>query len=79
MLISRVTFIYHFYVNVPFLCLASAYVISKYWSNKWVKVAAVAYFAVVVAMFALFYTVVSGLPASNEWIESLKWFESWVF
>jgi dolichyl-phosphate-mannose-protein mannosyltransferase len=79
MLISRVTFIYHFYVNVPFLCLASAYVISKYWSNKWVKVAAVAYFAVVVAMFALFYTVISGLPASNEWIESLKWFESWVF
>jgi dolichyl-phosphate-mannose-protein mannosyltransferase len=79
MLISRVTFIYHFYVNVPFLCLASAYFISKYWSNKWVKVAAVAYFAVVVALFGLFYTVISGAPASNEWIDSLKWFEGWVF
>jgi dolichyl-phosphate-mannose--protein O-mannosyl transferase len=77
--ISRVTFIYHFYVNVPFLCLASAYFISKYWSNKWVKVAAIAYFAVTVAMFGLFYTVISGAPASNELIESLKWFESWVF
>jgi dolichyl-phosphate-mannose-protein mannosyltransferase len=79
MLISRVTFIYHFYVNVPFLCLASAYFISKYWNNKWVKVATIAYFAVVVAMFALFYAVISGLPASNEWIDSLKWFDSWVF
>jgi dolichyl-phosphate-mannose-protein mannosyltransferase len=77
--ISRVTFIYHFYVNVPFLCLASAYFISKYWSNKWVKVAAIAYFAVTVAMFGLFYTVISGMPASDSWIESLKWFESWVF
>ncbi len=77
--ISRVTFIYHFYVNVPFLCLASAYFISTYWSNKWMKVAAIAYFAVTAAMFGLFYTVISGMRASNTWIESLKWFESWVF
>ncbi|MBN1357989.1 glycosyltransferase family 39 protein [Candidatus Bathyarchaeota archaeon] len=77
--ISRVTFIYHFYVNVPFFCLASAYFISKYWSNRWVKVAAIACFAVTVAMFGLFYTVVSGIPASDSWIDSLKWFESWVF
>jgi dolichyl-phosphate-mannose-protein mannosyltransferase len=79
MLISRVTFIYHFYVNVPFLCLASAYFISKYWSSKWMKIAAVAYFAGTVAMFGLFYTVISGTPASETWIDSLKWFESWVF
>ena len=77
--ISRVTFIYHFYVNVPLLCLASAYLISKYWRNKWMKVTAIAYFAVTVAMFGLFYTVISGMPASRTWIESLKWFESWVF
>jgi dolichyl-phosphate-mannose-protein mannosyltransferase len=79
MLISRVTFIYHFYVNVPFLCLAAAYFISKYWSNKWVKVAAIAYFAGAVALFGLFYAVISGMPASNSWIDSLKWLGSWVF
>jgi len=79
MLISRVTFIYHFYVNVPFLCLAAAYFISKYWSSKWVKVAAIAYFAGVVALFGLFYSVISGMPASNSWIDSLKWFSGWVF
>jgi dolichyl-phosphate-mannose-protein mannosyltransferase len=79
MLISRVTFIYHFYVNVPFLCLAAAYFISKYWSSKWVKVAAIAYFAGTVAMFVLFYAVISGMPASDSWIDSLKWFDSWVF
>jgi dolichyl-phosphate-mannose-protein mannosyltransferase len=78
-LISRVTFIYHFYVNVPFLCLAAAYFISKYWSSKWVKVAAIAYFAGAVALFGLFYAVISGMPASNSWIDSLKWLGSWVF
>ena len=78
-LISRVTFIYHFYVNVPFLCLATAYFISKYWSSKWMKIAAVAYFAGTLAMFGLFYTAISGTPASETWIDSLKWFESWVF
>jgi dolichyl-phosphate-mannose-protein mannosyltransferase len=78
-LISRITFIYHFYVNVPFLCLAGAYFISKYWSSKWMKLAAVAYFAGAIALFALFYPVISGAPASNSWINSLKWLNGWVF
>ncbi|MBM4400839.1 MAG: phospholipid carrier-dependent glycosyltransferase, partial [Crenarchaeota archaeon] len=77
--ISRVTFIYHFYVSVPFLCLSSAYFLSKYWSTKWGKVAAVAYFASVVAMFGLFYSVISGTPAPTLWIDSLKWLNGWGF
>lgn len=78
-LISRVTFIYHFFVNVPFLCLATAYLISRYWSSKWMKISAIVYFAATMAMFGLFYTVISGMPASDSWIDSLKWFDSWVF
>ena len=78
-LISRVTFIYHFFVNVPLLCLASAYFISKYWSSKWVKLVAIAYFAGVMIIFGLFYFVISGMPASKLWIDSLKWFSGWVF
>jgi dolichyl-phosphate-mannose-protein mannosyltransferase len=78
-LISRVVFIYHFYTNVPILCLASAFFISKYWSSRWVKILTVAYFAIVVAMFVLFYPVISGVPAANSTIDSLKWIKSWVF
>jgi dolichyl-phosphate-mannose-protein mannosyltransferase len=79
MLISRITFIYHFYLNVPFLCLATAYFISKYWSSRWVKLAAIAYFAATAALFALFYPVISGTPAANSWIDSLQWLNGWVF
>jgi dolichyl-phosphate-mannose--protein O-mannosyl transferase len=78
-LITRVVFIYHFYSDVPFLCLGSAFVISKYWSNKWVKVAAVVYFALTIALFILFYPVISGVPTSATTINGLKWFGSWVF
>jgi len=78
-LISRVTFIYHFYVSVPFLCLATAYFISKYWSSKWVKVATLAYFVGVVALFALFYPAISGTPAPTSSIDSLKWLSGWSF
>jgi dolichyl-phosphate-mannose--protein O-mannosyl transferase len=77
--ISRITFIYHFYVNVPFLCLGSAFIVNRYWSNKWGKVLAIAYFALVVALFVLFYPVISGVPTSTSFINSLHWFKSWVF
>jgi dolichyl-phosphate-mannose--protein O-mannosyl transferase len=77
--ISRITFIYHFYVCVPFLCLAPAYLISKYWNSKWTKVVTVAYFVVVVLLFWLFYPVISGMPAPTSQIDSLKWLGSWGF
>ena len=78
-LITRVVFIYHFYSNVPILCLGTAFVVSKYWNSRWVKIATIAYFALTIALFVLFYPVISGVPASTTTINSLKWFGSWVF
>ncbi|MGD0070454.1 MAG: glycosyltransferase family 39 protein [Candidatus Bathyarchaeia archaeon] len=78
-LITRVVFIYHFYSDVPFLCLGTAFLVSKYWSNKWVKISAIAYFALVIALFVLFYPVISGVPTSTSTVNSLKWFGGWLF
>ncbi|MGD6934982.1 MAG: phospholipid carrier-dependent glycosyltransferase [Candidatus Bathyarchaeia archaeon] len=77
--VSRGLFIYHYYVNVPIICLASAYFISKYWKYNWMKIAAVAYFIAVVALFVLFYPVISGATVSTATAESLRWFNQWVF
>ncbi len=77
--ISRGLFIYHFFVSVPFLCLAPTYFISKYWKHNWMKIAAIAYFAIVAALFVLFYPVISGVPTATSTVESLRWFDSWVF
>jgi dolichyl-phosphate-mannose-protein mannosyltransferase len=78
-LISRTTYLYHFYAGIPFLCLASAYFVNKYWSTKWGKVATLAYFSVVVVFFGLFYPVISGMPVPTSWNEMIRWLESWVF
>jgi dolichyl-phosphate-mannose--protein O-mannosyl transferase len=78
-LISRVVFIYHFYDNVPFLCLAPAFLIGKYWGNKWVKILSIAYFTLTIFLFVLFFPVISGAPTSTSTVNGLRWFGSWVF
>ena len=76
--ISRVVFIYHFYSNEPFLCLAVAFVVSRYWNHRWMKVAALAYFALTVALFVLFYPVISGAPTTISTVNSLQWLKGWI-
>jgi dolichyl-phosphate-mannose-protein mannosyltransferase len=78
-LISRITFLYHFYVSVPFLCLASAYFINMYWNTKKGKAATIVFFVAVVVLFVVFYPVISGVPEAKSWIDSLKLFPSWFF
>jgi dolichyl-phosphate-mannose-protein mannosyltransferase len=77
--IGRATYVYHFYLSVPLLCLATTYFINKYWNTRKGKIAAITIFAGVVAMFVLFYPVISGAPATTESIKNLKWFHSWGF
>ena len=59
------SYIYHFYCSVPILCLGVAFFVNKYWSNNWVKIAAVAYFAATIGLFVLFYPIISGVPTIN--------------
>jgi dolichyl-phosphate-mannose-protein mannosyltransferase len=76
--IGRATYIYHYYLSVPFICLATTYFINKYWNTKIGKIAAIAIFAGTVALFLLFYPVISGAPVSTSFINNyLRWFPSW--
>lgn len=77
--IGRATYIYHYYLSVPLLCLAITYFINKYWQKPLGKVFAIAVFATTVALFVLFYPAFSGAPASSDYVNSLEWFASWKF
>jgi dolichyl-phosphate-mannose--protein O-mannosyl transferase len=77
--IGRATYIYHYYLSVPLICLALTYFINKYWHKPLGKVAAIALFTATVAMFVAFYPVISGSPALSDYIHNLKWFPSWFF
>ncbi|MEM3627451.1 MAG: glycosyltransferase family 39 protein [Candidatus Bathyarchaeia archaeon] len=77
--ISRCLFLYHFYFNVPLLILATAYFLNKSWSTKRGRKIWLTYLILVVAMFALFYPVISGSPTPYWWRDSLRWFGGWMF
>jgi dolichyl-phosphate-mannose--protein O-mannosyl transferase len=77
--VGRLTFIYHFYLDVPFLCLASAYFVNTVWNKKYGKLVAAAYFAGVVVLFWLFYPVISGMPVASSATNYSKWFENWLY
>jgi dolichyl-phosphate-mannose-protein mannosyltransferase len=76
--IGRATYIYHYYLSVPLICLATTYFINKYWNSRWGKIAAIVIFFGAVVMFLLFYPVISGAPVSTSFINDyLRWFPSW--
>lgn len=78
-LIPRILFIYHFFPNVPFMCLGIAFCANKLWDKKWGKAVVIAYLVFVIALFIYFYPILSGYPTTSEFIDQAKWLEDWIF
>lgn len=92
--VTRVVFIYHYFTCVPFIILMLCYVARDAlarshtavytWHGLTVKHNTTAvllgvYCLICVLAFCSFYPVLSGMEVSTTYIDSLKWFESWVF
>lgn len=87
-LVSRCTFIYHYFPSVPFLALLITYGIKvildkprkKQLFGKYTKpIIFIAYALAVFGLFILFYPVISGALVEREYVrETLKWFDRWV-
>ncbi|HEY8298451.1 MAG TPA: phospholipid carrier-dependent glycosyltransferase, partial [Candidatus Baltobacteraceae bacterium] len=71
----RITFAYHFYVDIPLICLCNAIVLQRVWhwaQNKdaqlWARIGVGAYIAAVACAFIWFYPVLAGTPLVwSEW------------
>jgi dolichyl-phosphate-mannose--protein O-mannosyl transferase len=61
------------------MMLATTYFINKIWRHPVGKLVTLLYFALVIAMFVLFYPVISGEPTAISTVNSLKWFGGWAF
>jgi len=81
MLISRLTWIYHFFPSVPFVVLILTWVVKHMVERQpKLKGVAIAYACIVVALFALFYPVLSAWPISMEFVQTyLHWLPRWHF
>ncbi|MEK5479716.1 glycosyltransferase family 39 protein [Paenibacillus sp. FSL R5-0407] len=81
MLVSRETFLYHYFAMVPFLILAIVYVV-KLIEEKRPHLSYIrkAFMTAAILLFAMFYPVLSGIQVSSNYIEHvLRWFPSWLF
>jgi dolichyl-phosphate-mannose--protein O-mannosyl transferase len=74
--ITRPTFIYHFYINVPILCLSNSYILVNRDKST---IYDLFILGITCVFFIVFYPVISGFPVVAGWIEKLKWLRSWQF
>jgi 4-amino-4-deoxy-L-arabinose transferase-like glycosyltransferase len=81
MLVSRLTFIYHYFAMVPFLILCIVYIMKVILEKKpklWIYAAA--YLTLVLGLFVMFYPVLSGMVVDKSYVDQvLRWFGSWTF
>ena len=78
-LVSRSSFIYHFFPCVIFVVLMIVYFAKQmYDKNPKIKKYIIAYAALVVILFVMFYPVLTGMPVPTDYVNVLKWLPSWV-
>ena len=85
MSISRCTFIYHYFPSVPFITIMTGYGMYQFCNRnkkkhfKMSRKICIGYAVAAVALFALFYPVLSGYPIDVSYgLKYLRWFEKWV-
>ena len=77
--IGRLMFMYHFFITLPFVMLAIVAFIK--WLTEKTKNDKIyyGYIALIIIMFMIFYPVVSAVPISREYVDSLRWLPRWFF
>ena len=75
--VGRITFIYHFFVSVPFITLALVYLITETLDKDRPHIK-YAVLALGILLFAAFYPVLAGVPVPAGYVETfLRWFRTW--
>ena len=77
--IGRVMFMYHYFPVLPFLMLAIVALIKMITEKIKNNSFYLFYVAIVILLFICFYPVVSGMMTTTDYIDSLRWFDSWYF
>lgn len=80
----RIAWEYHFYVNIPLICLCTAvamrwlWIHYRDWDARAVRVAIAGYFGLVVLWFIYFYPILSGMTIPYaSWMERM-WLHTWI-
>ncbi len=82
----RLTFAYHFYVNIPLICLCNVILLQRFyhWARarenlRWLGTAGVgAYLAATALSFVFFYPILAAHPISWAAWHARMWFPTWI-
>jgi dolichyl-phosphate-mannose--protein O-mannosyl transferase/Gpi18-like mannosyltransferase len=82
----RITFAYHFYVDIPLICLCNAIVLQQLWqakkdnpeSRKWALATVVGAVALVAISFVFFYPILAAVPLTWQQWHLRMWFPTWI-
>ncbi|MBQ4089430.1 MAG: phospholipid carrier-dependent glycosyltransferase, partial [Clostridia bacterium] len=80
-LVSRLTFIYHYFASVPWIIIATALGL-KYMARHHKKLAymlAAVLAVAAVALFVAFYPLASGVEVPRAWCDAVAWFDGWMW
>jgi dolichyl-phosphate-mannose-protein mannosyltransferase len=78
--INRLAFIYHFFSSVPFVILCLVATLKKgELLGKPARAVTCGYLAGALALFILFFPVLSGLQVQASYVARLQWLSSWAF
>ena len=80
-LVSRLTFIYHYFASVPWIIIATALGL-KYIARSRKKLAVAlgaALAAAAVILFIGFYPLASGVEVPRAWCDAMAWFDGWMW
>lgn len=80
-LVSRSSFIYHFFPCVIFVVLMAVKLIKTWYESKpqkWRKGLIIAYAVCVAVMFVMYYPVLTGIPVPKVYSEALELLPGWV-
>ena len=82
----RITFAYHFYVNIPLICLCNVIILQRFWqwsqrrdNGRWLGTLGVGAYVVVAALgFIYFYPILAAYPISWAAWHQRMWFPTWI-
>ena len=80
-LVSRLTFIYHYFASVPWIIIATALglkYLARHHRRLAYALAAVLSIAAI-ALFIGFYPLASGVEVPRAWCDAMNWFKGWMW
>ena len=80
-LVSRLTFIYHYFASVPFIILATVWALSRLEAARprLARGLAAGLGLAALALFIGFYPLASGHEVSRAWCDAMNWFPGWMW